>query len=157
MAHLVAPRSSNLTIPVFYNVDAAVGAEPADNNREDVLLVQFAFAAMSASPLPEMSMEFYRAVCAVRATGTIDRVTINAIKAMQIEVKRNEPDAIVDGRVTPASGDFGRGGRACTIVNLNESVQHGHLGLWPRIDKIPGCPLELKQMIVRTCSGSVKV
>ena len=82
MAHLVA--RSEPASPVFYNIDGSVGAAPAANLREDVLLVQFAFAAMAADPRLEASMEFYRAICEVRATGTIDLATINAIKALQI-------------------------------------------------------------------------
>jgi hypothetical protein len=154
MAHLVA--RSEPAIPVFYNIDGAVGAAPAANHREDVLLVQFAFAAMAASPMPETSMEFYRSVCEVRPTGTIDLATVNAIKAMQIEVKRSKPDTIINGRISPASGNCCCSGSSYTIMNLNEFVQHSHIDLWPRIDKIPGCPLELKQMVVRTVQGSHK-
>lgn len=152
MAHLVA--RSEPAIPVFYNIDGAVGAAPAANHREDVLLVQFAFAAMAANPIPETSMQFYKAICAVRPTGTIDLATINAIKAMQIEVKKLKPDTIVDGRVTPANGVCRCSAGAYAILNLNEFVQCTHIDLWPRIDKIPGCPLELKQMVVRTVQGT---
>jgi hypothetical protein len=152
MAHLVA--RSEPAIPVYYNIDGAVGAAPAANHREDVLLVQFAFAAMAASPMPDTTMEFYRAICEVRPTGTIDQATINAIKALQIEVKKVKPDTMVNGRVSPANVNCCGGGSAFTIKSLNESVQHGHIDLWPRIDKIPGCPLELKQMVVRTVQGT---
>lgn len=155
MAHLVAPQRSKPTLPVFYNVDAVVGAAPAANNREDVLLVQFAFAAMAANPLPGASMEFYKAISAVKPSGTIDQATIYAIKATQIETKKSQPNTIVDGRVSPAGGNYGYGGNGFyTIVTLNESVQHRYIELWPRIDKIPGCPLELKQMVVRTVQGT---
>ena len=154
MAHLVAPQKSRPTLPVFYNVDAVVGASPAANNREDVLLVQFAFAAMAANPLPGASTEFYKAISAVKPTGTIDQATVYAIKATQIEVKKSQPNTVVDGRVSPATGSYSYGGGLFTITHLNESVQHRYLELWPRIDKIPGCPLELKQMVVRTVQGT---
>lgn len=155
MAHLVAPQRSKPTLPVFFNVDAVVGAAPAANNREDVLLVQFALAAMAANPLPETSKDFYVAASAVRPTGNIDLATINAIKAMQIEVKKKFPNSIVDGRVSPSTGSYGYGGGGgYSIVTLNESVQMRNIDVWPRLDKIPGCPLELKQMVVRTVQGT---
>ena len=49
MAHLLAPQQSKPTLPVFFNVDGVVGAAPAVNNREDVLLVQFAFTVMAGA------------------------------------------------------------------------------------------------------------
>ena len=39
MAHLMAPQQSKPTLPVFYNFDAVVGAAPAVNKQEDVVMV----------------------------------------------------------------------------------------------------------------------
>lgn len=153
MAHLLAPQQSKPTLPVFFNVDGVVGAAPAVNNREDVLLVQFAFVTMSASKLPGTSEEFYQAARAVQLTGVADQTTVNAIRALQLEVKKRQPNTIVDGRVSPAKGTYGYGGGAYSIGHLNESMQHRHIESWPRIDKVPGCPAELKQMVVRTVQG----
>src|SRR5262245_12259879 len=52
MAYLVAPRPSNKELPVFYNVEGAVGAQPATNLREDVLLVQFILTFIVKKPAP---------------------------------------------------------------------------------------------------------
>jgi len=154
MAHLVAPQKSKPTLPVFYNVDAVVGAAPAVNNREDVLLVQFAFTVIASKPSPNSSPVFHQAAAAVKPTGTIDQATINAIRAAQQQARDlGSKSTVVDGRVSPASGGYGYGGPTYTIVNLNESVQGRNLDLWPRIDKIPGCPPEVKQLVVRTVQG----
>ena len=51
MAHLLAPKPSKLTLPVFFNVDGVVGSMPAANIREDVLLVQYFFTLIAAQPL----------------------------------------------------------------------------------------------------------
>lgn len=154
MAHLLAPQQSKPTLPVFFNVDGVVGAAPAANNREDVLLVQFAFTVMAGNRLPGTSETFYQAASAVKMTGTIDQATINAITAMQMEVKKRYPQTIVDGRVSPSRGSYGYGaGGGMAITSINESVQHRNVDVWPRIDKIPGCPPELKQMVVRTVQG----
>jgi hypothetical protein len=154
MAHLLAPQQSKPTLPVFFNVDDAVGNAPAANKREDVLLVQFAFTVMAVSKLPTTSDAFYQAAKAVKVTGSIDQATISAITAMQLEVKRKHPGTIVDGRVSPSRGSYGYGaGGGSSIVTLNESIQHRNVDVWPRIDKIVGCPPEIKQMVVRTVQG----
>lgn len=53
MAHLLAPQPPHPELPVFFNVDGVVGAPPADNRREDVMLVQFALKMIADSPLRE--------------------------------------------------------------------------------------------------------
>lgn len=155
MAHLLAPQKSLPTLPVFFNVDAVVGAAPATNNREDVLLVQFAFAVIAASPAADSSIEFQEAAAAVKLTGTADEETINAIRASQAEANRKgSTGTVVDGRVSPAKGGYAYGDSTWTIVNLNESIQHRNVKVWPRIDQIAGCPAELKLMVVRTVQGT---
>lgn len=154
MAHLLAPQNSFPTLPVFFNVDNVVGAMPATNLREDVLFVQFAFVVIASSPSPIASPEFKAAVAAVKMTGVADAVTINAITAAQKESNRLGSSNVVDGRVSPAKGGYSYGGTLWTIVHLNESVQGRHIEIWPRIDLIPGCPSELKTMVVRTVQGT---
>lgn len=154
MAHLMAPHPSKATLPVFFNVDGVVGAAPAANKREDVLLVQFFFTLIAAQPLSVGGTEFYAAVKAVKMTGSIDPVTIAAIRAMQSEVKKHQQGTIVDGRISPAHGYGYGGGGLFAITHLNESVQHRHVDNWPRIDRIGGCPAELKQMVVRAVQGT---
>jgi len=109
---------------------------------------------MAATRLAGTSEAFHQAAKAVKVTGTMDQSTISAITAMQLEVKRKHPGTIVDGRVSPSYGTYGYGaGGGSSIVTLNESVQHRNVDVWPRIDKINGCPAELKQMVVRTVQG----
>ncbi|MGD9629708.1 MAG: hypothetical protein AB7V18_10720 [Pyrinomonadaceae bacterium] len=156
MAHLLAPQNSLPTLPVFFNVDKVVGNNPAINLREDVLLVQFAFTVIASQPEPSSGAEFNAAAAAVRATGHIDQATITAIMAAQNEVRKKGGGAgtIVDGRVSPATGGYAYGAGTWTIVHLNESMQGRHINIWPRIDLIPGCPNELKAMVVRTVQGT---
>jgi hypothetical protein len=33
-------------------------------------------------------------------------------------------------------------------------MQNQHLDIWPRIDRIPGCPPELRAMVIRTVGGT---
>ena len=155
MAHLLAPQNSLPTLPVFFNVDDVVGAAPAANKREDVLLVQFAFIVIASKPSADSSPEFNAAAAAVKLTGTADAATVAAIRATQAEAKKKGlAGTVIDGRVSPAKGGYGYGTATYTIVHLNESMQGRHLKLWPRIDQISGCPGELQQMVVRTVQGT---
>jgi len=108
MAHLLAPQPSHPSMPVFFNVDGVVGAAPAQNEREDVLLVQFILRVIAKSPdaMTEPQLQG-----AVRVTGMIDPATINAIRALQTGFKKEMPGQVVDGRVSPARGGYTYGVR----------------------------------------------
>lgn len=147
--HVLAPRPSDAELPVFFNVDGAVGAPPATNNTEDVLFIQFCFKG-SGSPVPELVPLFQ----AVQLTGTIDAATINAIRATQQRFKIREPSTIVDGRVSPARSGYSYGGAMWTIVHYNNILQESHKDVWPRIDRIPGCPAALAAAVVRVLVGT---
>lgn len=154
MAYLLAPQPPRGTLPVFYNLDGAVGAPPASNKTEDVLLVQFAFSIIGKQPDPHTAPELTAAAKTLRVTGTIDATTINAIRVHQQCTKRNRPGQVIDGRVSPAKGGYNFGGGIWTICYLNNSLQNRYYNIWPRIDKIPGCPAPLQQMVVRTVAGN---
>jgi hypothetical protein len=147
--HIVAPRPSNPELPVFFNVDGVVGAAPAANHSEDVLFVQFCFKG-SGSPVPELVPVFQ----AVQLTGTMDPATLNAIRVTQERFRRNEPSVVVDGRVSPARGGYSYGGANWTIVQYNNILQDRHKDVWPRIDKIAGCPPSLAAAVIRVLVGN---
>ncbi len=151
MAHLMAPQPSNPQLPTFFNVNGVVGTAPAANQREDVLLVQYYLklvgVAGQGAPTP-----LFTACNAVCVTGVIDPPTITAITLYQQQRKMKNPNVVVDGRVSPAKGGYSYGA-VWTIVHMNEIVHERHQNLWPRIDKIPGCPEELKAMVMRTVVG----
>ena len=151
MAHLLAPQPSDPELPVFFNVNGVVGAQPAQNNREDVLLVQFYLKLMGDNPLPTSTPDFLAAAKQVRLTGVIDQATIQAIRAFQ---SGRGPGQVVDGRVSPAKGGgYSYGSGLFTIAQMNESVQHRNIDVWPRIDRISSCPQELADMVKRTVIG----
>lgn len=154
MAHLVALHPPDRNQPTFFNVDGVVGASPAQNLREDLLLVQFAFSWIASSPTPGTGAKLAAAAKAVRLTGAIDAATISAIQAMQERRKEQFPGTVVDGRVSPARGGTSYGGGRWTIISINDALKFRFRNLWPRIDAIPGCPLELRNMVLRTVIGS---
>jgi hypothetical protein len=151
MAHLFVPTPYQEELPVFFNVDGAVGAQPAKNNREDVLLIQFAFQVIANNPIATTHPDFLAACKQVKITGVIDPQTIHAIRQMQL--KNSMPGAIADGRVSPAKVGVSYGESTYSIAILMNSLQNRNVDLWPRIDKIPGCPTELQAMVKRTVAG----
>jgi len=153
MAHLFVPQPTLIALPVFFNVDGVVGAPPAQNKREDVLLVQFAFTVIANSPNPKTDPKVLEAAKAVKLTGVADPATIAAIRTLQEASKKQSSGKVVDGRVSPAKVGYSYGGGTWTIANLNNSMQGRNINIWPRIDKIPGCPGELKSMVIRTVAG----
>ncbi len=151
MAHLFIPTPNEEQLPVFFNVDGAVGAQPASNNREDVLLVQFALSVIAGNPAASTHPDFLAAAKAVRITGVMDKETIHAIR--QLQLKNSMPGAIADGRVSPARTGVSYGQSAYSIAVLMNSLQNRNVDIRPRIDKIPGCPAELAAMVKRTVAG----
>lgn len=153
MAYLMAPQPPKSTLPVFYNVDGTVGAPPASNKPEDVMLVQFAFSIIGKQPDQNTDPALTAAAKTIRVTGSIDTTTVNAIRVHQQCTKKNRPGQVVDGRVSSAKGGYSFGGGIWTICYLNNSLQNRYYDIWPRIDMIPGCPGLLQQMVVRTVAG----
>jgi hypothetical protein len=150
MAHVLAPRPSSSVLPVFFNVDGVVGAQPATNKREDVLLVQFLFRAIANSGKPFKAPATQAAATAVQMTGNIDDKTINAIRTMQ---QNSAQGKIADGRVSPAVLGYSYGPATFSITDLNASLRQRFPDVFPRIDKIPSCPGELKTMVIRALVG----
>jgi len=153
MAHFFAPKPPDQRLPVFYNLDGVVGASPAQNYAEDVLLVQFAFWVIGRNPKAGNTPELNAAAKAVQLTGKPDAATLTAIRVHQQSVKTNYPATVVDGRASPVRGGYSYGGGYWTIVVLNNALQDRYLDIWPRIDKIPGCPAPLKEMVMRQVVG----
>ena len=54
-----------------------------------------------------------------------------------------------------AYGAYSYGGGLWTVGQLSKFIQARHTDVWPRIDKILGCPDELKSMVTRTVTGIV--
>jgi hypothetical protein len=140
-------------MPVFFNVDGVVGAFPAQNKIEDVLLVQFAFSRLANDPGSPSDLNELLAYQAVSVTGVMDDATIEAITVYQWGQQEVSPGQVVDSRVSPARG-YSYGPAFWTIVGLNFEIQTRHMDVWPRIDKIPACPELLRQMVIRSLVGT---
>ena len=144
-----APPHPNL--PIFFNVDSAVGAAPAANMPEDVLLVLFLMRLIGDNPgasgmanggVTEMLKQ-------VNPTGIMDDRTIIAIRGLQTLV-----GTTADGRVSPAL-HYKYGANFYTIVDLNFSIRDRSKfhATWPNLDKIAGCPPMLQLAVRRALAG----
>ena len=153
MAHLFIPKPSDPLLPVFFNVDGVVGANPAKNMREDVLLVQFAFNVLAKNPRGAPA-DVVAAARAVTVDGKVGPKTINAITTYQEALVRDKLSRVVDGRVSPAIGGTSYGNATWLIVQLNGTIQKRFLNNWPRIDHIPGCPSDLVNMVKHQVVGT---
>lgn len=154
MANLVAPLQANPELPVFFNVDGVVGASPAENRREDVLLVQFILKSVGEKPQDQMTADEKAVFKAVNVTGICDAATINAIKLVQRKKNAVNKSIVVDGRVSPARGGYNYSGNGTwTIAIINDLMQDKNTDVWPRIDLMPTCPPEVKAMVKRAVVG----
>ena len=148
MAYPVSYHPANSKLPVFFNIDGAVGDPPCPNKREDVLFVQFALTVIGGSPNANDSPALIDACKKVSVTGVIDDATEFAVCQLQV-LNRG---AVVDGRVTPAQG-YDYGTALYSIVDLNRSIQNRNKDVWPRLDMIAGCPQELAAMVKKKLVG----
>lgn len=152
MASFFMPSGGNpknqRELPGFYNVGGVVGAPPALNDAEDVFLVQYLFNLLGRDPTDPNSATWKT----VLVTGVIDSLTINAIVRFQQRRQKFLPGTIVDGRVSPAKG-YAYGPSFYTIALMNEFVQRDFYEQWPRLDRMPACPVKVKDMVIRTLVG----
>ena len=115
--------------------------------------MQFVFNLISLRPLGTTSPAVLAAAKSVRMTGAMDTETIAAIRAVQETLKAKRPGEIVDGRVRPADGGVSPGKAVWTVRHLNRTIQTLFGDVWPRLDRIPGCPSEIQQMVRREVLG----
>jgi hypothetical protein len=154
MAKLLVPQVAAPVMPLFYNVEGVVGAAPAQNKKEDVLLVQFGLQKGVTHPKVTADPTALEALKAVKLTGSADVATINAIRVVQTLLKTSTNSSqVVDGRVSPAQG-YDYGGGVWVIGQLNIFMKNANKGIWPRIDKLTGCPDDVKTMVTRTLAGT---
>jgi hypothetical protein len=143
--HVLAPRPTWDQLPLFFNVDHHVGRQKT-NSREDVLLVQFLIRKAGQTAHSVTSAETKSLMANLSVTGSCDDDTVAAIRAAQEHIRRGNPAAVVDSVVSPARAyDYGPNTR-WTIVLLNLQMRLSTPQTWPRLQDLPDCPPELRQI-----------
>lgn len=147
MVHILAPQPPHPHLPIFFNVDAAIGQNAPAGAPGDIMLVQYFLKLIGDNPggLGATHTATFKKVV---PTGKMDQATIDGIKAAQTSA------AIApDGRVSKAIA-YKYGAHWFTIVDLNFSIRNRFLSTWPNVDKLSGCPPALGLVVRRALAGS---
>jgi len=152
--HVLAPHPPAALLPIFLNVDhrvGQIGAAPA----EDVLLVQFMLRKIGEN-IGQLPAFWAPIFLKVPVDGHVDSNTVEAIKTFQRGPLSNPgpPDFVVDGVVSPAHG-YNFGNHPYTIYDLNLQLGLRFPDVYPRIDKIPGCPGVLSLAVRKAFLGGL--
>jgi hypothetical protein len=102
-----------------------------------------------------LSPDDARKVKSLTVSGVCDQATVDVIYLSQFYRKQETPSVVADGRISPAhgGGEYSKNSK-WTIITLNWRIKELTAEFWPRIDKIPGCPAELTQLVKRTFLGT---
>lgn len=141
MVHVLAPQPADRgELPLFLNIDGDVGENAPNANPQDVALVQFMLRTIGDRP-GGRAVPVAEVLRQVQTTGVMDAQTIAAIRALQ---STRDPGTVVDGKVSRARGYTYDGVHNYMIVALNHSMRNRYMDLYPRLDRVPGCPLEVE-------------
>jgi hypothetical protein len=146
--YVSAPQPRNDQLPLFFNVDTSVGQNGSNSSTEDILLVQLLLRKAAEPATALLRPDRKQRMLKVALTGMVDAATIDAIKAVQEDIKEFEPATVVDGKISPAKG-YQYGGNHWTIIHLNSTVRRHFPSVWPRLHDFPNCPLLLKQKVAQ--------
>jgi hypothetical protein len=154
---ILVSKPNEERLPIIFNVDGVVGAAPAANKPDDVVLVKSFLRMMSDVPL-NTNKDLVAACKAIEINTSSDQALIAAIKAFQEDVKKfkNNPGVVVDGRVSPAKESFRyQVGIPWTIVQLNGQMKSAsRFGpVWPAIHLSKLCNATLSPIAKKTIFG----
>lgn len=137
MVHVLAPQPSDrVYLPVFLNIDGAVGESAPNANPQDIAFVQYILRTIGNRPRGT-AIAVGEVLRQVHPTGAMDPQTIAAIRALQ---STRAPGVARDGKVSSARGYTYDGVHTFMIVELNDAMRNRYPDLYPRLDRVPDCP-----------------
>lgn len=157
MVQMLASKPRQDKLPVIFNVDGVVGAAPAANLANDVILVKAFLRKIGDNPSPGLDAATIKALKAVQVNSNADAALITAIKAYQKSHQKNNPATIVDGRVSPAKeGYLYSANTSWTIVQLNFNMKFKTRfgAVWPCVHLASSCHASLKPIIQDAIFGA---
>jgi hypothetical protein len=157
MVQMLAAKPYQSAIPVIFNVEGAVGASPALNKPEDVVLVKAFLRKLGDTPGPRLDAATIAACKAVQVSSTPDPTLITAIKAFQTNLKKKDPNIVVDGRVSPAKEGYSyHAGTPWSIVQLNYDMKAEERfgAVWPCVHLASNCHPLLQGVAKKAIYGS---
>lgn len=137
---------------IFWNIEGNVGAY-SPNRQDDVDLVQMGYVALAKSPLAKISEATRQLakqiVPGARCDGTPNDPLVKVIKSHQADRGGTQ-----DGHVSVISSTSGSydGQHAFLLVILNNNIALVSPEVFPRMDKIPGCPPTLAAKVREACT-----
>jgi len=144
MVHILAPKPTMSSLPIFYNVDVAVGRGAPNSSHSDILLVQYFLWLIGKNVDPNSKLS---SLAKVPVTGSINPETISAIEVLQVA-----DGAAPDGHVSVAHG-YRFGGSFYTIMIMNFNIKSKFFNQWPNIEEMPECPGLLNMACRRALVG----
>ncbi len=145
MVHVLAPKPAIPALPIFFNVDVAVGRNAPNTSTDDILLVQYFLSLIGKHPRPGSTLT---SLAAIPVTGRMNPETIAGLEAVQTLA-----GVTPDGRASVAKG-YKFGANFYTIVNLNFSVRTRFRAQWPNLEEMPDCPQHLNFAGRRALAGT---
>jgi len=140
-------------VPVVYsnnwmwNLTASVGKGGLNTSQEDVLYIQWYYwtAARNAETPPDRKAIYKEVPLSGACSGFDSDPLVKAITAHQTYLKH----PLVDGRVSVANA----GGKVATsaffVYRIGARLCRMNQGLWPRLDRMDGCPIAVAQASLR--------
>lgn len=157
MVVMLASNPIEPRLPIIFNVEGAVGAAPATNNPDDVMLVKAFLRRLGVSHGPRIDAATEAALKAVTLDASPDASLVAAIKAYQLNLKKNRPAVVADGRVSPASGGYHYSETTVwSIVQLNFDMKGDPVfnRFWPCIHLATICPPNVKAIVKKAIYGT---
>ncbi|MBR0800719.1 hypothetical protein JQ615_35695 [Bradyrhizobium jicamae] len=134
----------------FWNIDAEVGLN-SPNRTDDVQLVQLGYAFMAMAPTTpnEIRATFAAVQVGAFCTGRDDDPLVQAIFAHE-----SSRGGTVDGHVSVIGTSNGiymdsSGPHTYMLTALVNNIQDGMPNDFPRLDKHPACPPDLKAAVLK--------
>ena len=136
----------------FWNLSANVGRS-SPNKIDDVQLVQLGYACAAKDPSVDPKM---RAIFALVVPGAPYSGLPNDPLTIAIVADQKDRGGTQDGHIsvlTNLAGGTYDGSHAFIIVGLNFSMRAAIPEAFPRIDKHPQCPPQLRTVSIAACRG----
>lgn len=135
---------------LIFNLTSNVGTK-SPNRADDVALVQLGFRALAPSGFAP-AMEDHKVFAAVDWTGHCSGEESDPLVRAIRRFQAIAPNGVRDGHISTikdADGIFRLGSSKGTyaLVDLMSAVMEVHAGVWPRLDRIDGCPPPLRDRI----------
>lgn len=128
-----------------WNLECSVGKRGQNSLRADVSFIQWYYTVAAANVrTPADRKAIYSRVSVTGVCrGTDDDPLVQAIMAHQSALSH----PLIDGKISVATGNGFVGAKAFFILRLGARLADMTPKVWPRLDLVPGCPMEVVEAV----------